>query len=333
MTKKRNILIYAIILPLCFMLTLLTTNLLSLKANELNGSYNFTSTIGIDNNNYFISLTPNLTDERLQEYYLNLDDNTYDINIYINNIYYNHLFVRNNEYLGGIEIGFYNTETYTTYWLLRWYPRGEDRLEYINSNRFNIYFDDNTYGITTDETFNTFFYVSVKISGYYTFNQTLTSVHLPNNDFATDSYQYERINGSFVYQTENDYYLFRGLTYSYVDNYIIFDMYSSKSIDDLIIDSSFTNNNLRYVYFDNQYIDYYLYNWLENNGTFDFVYYNPKNASFWEIINAYINIPITIISSILSVSIFETGLTLLLVFATLITIVIAFKVVKMLNWV
>lgn len=331
MIKK---IIFAFTCFLCLTLSFLFSNI-NISANQLNSSYDFNSTILIDDNNYFISLADGLTADRLFDYYLTFDSNSYDIQLYINNVYYNHLFVRNSENLGGIEIGFYNLETNVTYWLLRWYPgdNAEGNIEYINTNRFNIFYDDNDYGIITDETFNAFFYVSTKINGYYTFNQSLVAVNLPSNDFQSDSYNYETINGTFVYQTENNYYLFSGVTYSYIDNYIIFDMYSTSGYDDLIIDSSFADNNLRYVYFDNQYIDYYLYNWLETNGTFDYVYHNPKNASFWEIINAYVNIPITIISSMLSVSIFETGVTLLLVFATLITIVIAFKVVKMLNWV
>lgn len=331
MIKK---IIFAFTCFLCLTFTFLFSNI-NLSANQLNSSYNFNSTILIDDNNYFISLAEGLTNDRLNDYFLTLDTNSYDVIVYINNTVYTQLFVINSEGLGGIEIGFYNTETNDYFYLLRWFPggNGEENIELINTNRFNLFYDNNDYGLMTDETFNTFFYVSTKINGYYTFNQSLVAVNLPSNDFQTDSYNYKSINGTFVYQTENNYYLFSGVTYSYIDNYIIFDMYSTSGYDDLIIDTSFTDKNLRYVYFDNQYIDYYLYNWLETNGTFDYVYYNPKNASFWEVINSYVNIPITIISSMLSVSIFETGVTLLLVFATLITIVIAFKVVKMLNWV
>ena len=87
------------------------------------------------------------------------------------------------------------------------------------------------------------------------------------------------------------------------------------------------NDENRFLYLDNQYINNLLYEYLYLNGVFDFdSSYAGFNPNFWDLINSYINIPVNIMSSFWSISIFNTGVTILTIFATFIAIIIAIKI-------
>lgn len=309
-----------------FILFLCVFCLINIKvsANKINGTENYQDSITVNDHSYYIQL--NEVDYSLIPY--SIGGGTYKIYVEIDNVEYDELIIANSEGLGGIEIYFFNSKNYNNYPLLNYY--GE--IEYINKSKFNLYYNDTPYTINTNYSFNVFMYMSNRISGYYTFNTTLTPYNvLPQGNTYENRYD---LYASMVYQTETNYYLINGVNVYYNQGALMYYMYSPNGeINFIDIGNKFKNDYERYIYFDSQYIDNVLYEWLKINGVFEFSYAGlGYHTSFWELVNAYVNIPIEIIKGILDISIFNTGVTILVVFASILAIFIAFKIVKLINW-
>lgn len=324
MNKTFKKLLFSMLICLSFGLFGALFHVITLSANDINGTENYQDTIIVNDYSYYIQLAS--VDYSLIPY--SIGGGTYDINVKIDNIIYDRLIIVNSENLGGIEISFYNSLSNDFYYLLRYYGN----IEYINKNKFNLYYNDTPFIIDTDYPFNLFMYLSNKISGYYTFNTTLIPYSvLPQGNTYENRYD---IYASMVYQTETNYYLINGINVFYNQGAIMYYMYSpSGDITFIDIGNQFENDYERYIYFDSQFIDNVLYEWLKMNGVFEFSYGGlGYGQNFWDLVNAYVNIPINIISSILDISIFNTGITILVVFSSIIAIFIAFKIVRLINW-
>lgn len=296
------------------------------NANEVNGSYIYRYELNVNDNSYYIQLNDI---NNYFDYYVIAGENQYEMYVEINGKIYDRLIINNSENLGGIEIYFYDLETNDIYYLLRWYQE----VEYIDKHRYNLYYDKNNYMINLDHTINIFMYFSNKISGYYTFNRDLQGLNFIDYDF-NDSITTYKINGSLVYQTIENNYLFNNLEINPNNPELNIYLFNPSGKDtNYYVDGTFTEDYLRYFYFDSQYIDTILYEFLKLNGVFEFSYAGlGYHTSFWDLINAYVNIPVEIIKGILDISIFNTGITILVVFASILTIFIAFKIVKLINW-
>lgn len=299
----------------------------NVNANEINESYDYSYDLEISNNSYYFSVSRDIN-----YYYAfnHFEDYSFDVDILYNNINYTKCFIIFRD--GGILIQLSDIINNSNLTIFSCYLL--DTPDYYNFDRFNL-FNDNVYTIALEPTINYFFNFENFINnGYYTFNQSINGLTFTDYTFYSFWTGFD-INGTLVYLNEDGYYLFNKILLDPRQSYFSLSMFSvnvqSSSYE---ISGSFTNDNdfLRYLYLDNQYIDTFLYEYLNNNGIFAFSYAGlTPNASFWDVINAYINIPNTVIAGMLDFSIFN-GTTLLLIFATLIIIVFAVKIIKMINW-
>ena len=303
------------------------------SANEINESYDYEFIFSVDNNSYFMQLNQDIiNDTEMLDYLSTLPSRTLTgIRVSINDVFYNQLIVNTNITTRTLEIFFYNVQNGDYLVLLSSYNAS---IYNYYSERINLYFD-RTYNFTMFEILNICFDFTNDIEkGYYTFNQSIDGLNFTNYSFNGPITDFD-INGTLVYLNEDGYYLFNALSLNPTQDYFDLSMFNvNNQSSSYEIFGQFTNETdfLRYWYLDNQTIDTILYEYLSNNGVFAFSYGGlDNNATFWDVINSYVNIPNTIIGGMLGFSIFS-GTTLLVIFATITIIVLAIKVIKMVNW-
>lgn len=312
-----------------FILILLIIMIPVVSANEITESYYYGYDLEITNDSYYMSVSTHID----YNYIFDNDFETisFSVDILHNNINYNlcYIIISN---ISGIVIRLVDGINDISLDIYSWYV-GQTH-NYYNFNRFNL-FNNSVYTIVLNPTINYFFNFENYINkGYYTFNQSISGLDFNYYNFHGVITNYN-LNGSLVYLNEDGYYLFNYINLNPTQNYFTLKMfrvgYENTSYG---INGNFTNETdfLRYWYLDNQYIDTFVYKYLINNGYFGFSYTGlDTNASFWDVINAYVNIPNTVISGMLDFSIFN-GSTLLLIFATISIIVLAVKIIKLVNW-
>lgn len=306
-----------------FVLSLFCLFPLSLKANSFRGTYDFTTDLHINNDSYFLKVR---NDINFNDVILNYNgQNVFeeDLCVSINNINYDALRVDIN--FGSVYASFYNTSNDTEFVLINY-----GSTEYIYNSYISLY-DNYDYILRLQPTLNLLFSFENKISGYYTFNTSINDINFYDYNFIEPTQEF-KITGSLVYPVDN-YYLFYGFESPLNSDIFSILMYSPNGDSYYYeFDEFFSENTefLRYLYFDNQFIDSLLYEFLVLNG--DFKFSMPKsyyNVTFWDLINAYVNIPVQIIHNVLDFTIFNTELTLLAIFGTMLAIVLAIKVGKM----
>lgn len=333
--KKRKIYAIAIILPIMFMISLLTSNLLSLKANSLNSIanenyYNYNYNLNITDSSFYLSVSDNINYELID----NLIEtgayvNQQNLYIYINNIRYDRLtLVADLDGLGGLECFLFNSTTNERLPLYSYYlGSGED---YRYNGIIQLY-KNNSYVIQLSEPLNLILNFQNKVAGFYTFNQNFYGLDLTLND---SDYYFTNfsLKGSWTYQNDTGAFI-ESIDLNIEDPQslsINTKTYGGALAGVSIFESFKDMEQYRYLYLSPQYIDSILYNWLKLNGTFDFVLpLENYNVSFFDVVNSYMNIPIMIMSSFWSVSVFNTGFTILTIFATILAIALAIKVGKM----
>lgn len=299
------------------------------KANEINESYDYNYNLEISNNSYYFSVSRNIDYNYV---FQNFESFSFDIDILYNNINYNSCSITISQALGGIEITLIDLINNNRLLIFNYYDGGI--AEYNNFDRFNLY-NNTIYYIYLNPILNYFFnFENYILKGYYTFNQSIEGLEFENYNFNSPLTDFELI-GTLVYLNEEGYYLFDSLSLNPTQDFFDLRMFNvNNQITSYEIYGQFTNDTdfLRYWYLDNQYIDTFLYEYLNNNGVFAFSYGGlDNNATFWDVINSYVNIPNTIIGGMLGFSIFN-GTTLLIIFATITVIVLAIKIIKMVNW-
>lgn len=335
MTKKRNIIKFAIVLPILFIGILIASNLLSLKANSLSSIanenyYNYNYNLNITDSSYFLSVENNIDDELID----NLVEtgsyvNQQNLYIYINNIRYDTLtLVADLDGLGGLECFLFSSTTNERMPLYSYYVGiGED---YRYNGIIQLY-KNNSYVIQLSEPLNLILNFQNKVAGFYTFNQNYYGLDISLND---SNYYYTNfsLKGSWTYQNDTGAFI-ESIDLNIESPYSL--SINTKTYGGALAGVSIFENfddmeQYRYLYLSPQYIDSILYDWLKLNGTFDFVLpLENYNVSFFDVVNAYMNIPVQIMSSFWSVSVFNTGYTILTIFATILAIALAIKVGKM----
>lgn len=330
---KRLFLSFVLVLIFVFVFSFSFLKPFDVNANEVNDTYNFEYSFDVDNSSYYMQLRQDVIYETNNLIYLSSlpSRSLIGLNIVVDGVFYNQLIFNTNSIERNVEIFLYSTVDDSFLILLSVY----DATYYSFYNeRFSMY-NGVSYNFTMFEGLNICFNFTNDIEqGYFTFNQSLIGLDFSNYSFVSSSTDY-KINGTLVYLNNDGFYLFDLITLNPTQRYFnlsMFDINNDNSSYDIL--NNFTNDTdfLRYWYLDSQTIDTVLYEYLSNNGVFQFSYGGlDRNASFWELINAYVNIPNTIIGGMLGFSIFK-GTTILVIFATITIIVLAIKVIKMVNW-
>lgn len=302
---------------------------IGVNANEINESYNFEYDLQITNNSYYFSVSRNID---YNYAFSNFENYSFDIDILYEDINYQSCSILISDGLGGILIQLVDIINNNRLDIFTWYDG--DIPNYHNFDRFNLY-NNNIYTIVLEPTINYFFNFENYINkGYYTFNQSIDGLTFNDYSFNGPITDF-KINGTLVYLNEDGYYLFNVISLNPTQDYFDLSMFNvNNQTASYEIFGNFTSDTdfLRYWYLDSQFIDTFLYEYLNNNGVFAFSYGGlDNNATFWDVINSYVNIPNTIIGGMLGFSIFN-GTTLLIIFATITIIVLAIKVIKMVNW-
>lgn len=331
---------------LCSFLLIFCFTLKGVNASTLQSTYDYTSTITIDSDNVYMGINENfVTNDNIRNLYYEYEAmsevsyayNKTGIYIEVNGNIYNQIIVQLGRRIGGIEVFLFNTGNGNSYILFAWYRSIDDFYTYNNSKVNFVMRNNEEYTISIDDRiynqlFN--FYVHVQ-NGYYTSNRSLTNIS--NLTFATelDEFTTFSLRGSLVYASPEGYYFFDHIKIDMNSNfprcYLYLSFPNGSNYEEYLISSQYENREwLRSWYLSNQYMDYYLYEWLDTNGIWEFNYASVEyDASFWDIINPFINMPATIMKSFLDISIYNTGVSILGIVATFITIVIAIKVVRM----
>lgn len=333
--EKRKIYAIAIILPIMFLTILLTSNLLSLKANSLSSIanenyYNYNYNLNITDSSYYLSVENNIDDELVDNLIeTGANVNLQNLYIYIDNIRYDKLtLVANLDGLGGLECFLFSSVTNERMPLLSYYVGVG--VDYRYNGIIQLY-KNNSYVIQLSEPLNLVLNFQNKVAGFYTFNKKFSGLGISLND---SNYFYTNfsLKGSWTYQNDTGAFI-ESIDLNIEDPQslsINTKTYGGALAGISIFESFDDMDEYRYIYLSPQYVDSILYDWLKLNGTFDFVLpLETYNVSFFDVVNAYMNIPIKIMSSFWSFSVFNTGFTILTIFATILAIALAIKVGKM----
>lgn len=321
----------SILLTCCFFIVLIPFNS---NAQKVNGTYDYSYNLSINNSSYYISINDDIDFSYLNS---NTNNFSYSINSNYNGIYYNQIDFLYSDGYGGYLISLYNSFTNNR---LSWfnYATGSNTINkseiFIYDKYISIY-NGTPYNFITEINFNKIFNISNYIGGFYTFNNQRSRISFISFGTQIAPYEFD-IYGSLVYQTDARYYLLNKIAINMKDSiyayFVLFDSNGNEAQHNI---DTFTNDTqyLRFYYFDYQYIDTYVYQWLNANGVWalnngDYLNSNTNN-SFVELFDAFANIPITILRSLLDFSVFSSSLTLFTIFATGVCVIVAIKIVKM----
>lgn len=296
-------------------------------ANEINGSYDYSYNLGINNDSYYLVVNEDMSNTTLLDIFENGINYTYSITLVNDNVIYDSIRIISSDGLGGVLCYAFDTSSSSRLDLFEWF---NNTLNIHYNKKLSMY-NDIDYTIITDNIFNELFKVQNRINGFYTFNNHIQALTFNSYNFNEPTTDYT-IKGSLVYSTETNYYLISEMSLNVRTTAFAVSLYNvSNGAENYDIIDSFSDDeqNLRYLYFDTQYIDTYFYQWLKLNGIFDLVF-QPTDIGFTDLFSAFANIPITMFRSLLDFSIFNTtGTTLLIIFASGLVIALAIKVVRL----
>lgn len=307
----------------------------SVKANSLSSIanenyYNYNYSLNINDSSYYLSIADNINEELVNEIILEgANVNQQNLYIYINNVRYDNLrLVANLDNIGGLECFLRNSNTNERVDLYSYSLGSGEEMRYDGIIQL---YKNNSYTIELNKDLNVILNFQNKVAGFYTFNQDYRGLNITLN---TGSYYYTNfaLKGSWTYQNDTGAFI-ESIDINVKEPYSISintRTYTGNLAGVSIFGSFEDMEQYRYLYLSPQYIDSILYDFLKLNGTFDFVLpLEHYNVSFFDVVNAYMNIPISIMSSFWNVSVFNTGYTLLTIFATILAIALAIKVGKM----
>lgn len=318
---KKVIIILICVISLFMGFTFFTLNA---NASSINNNYGYSVNQTINENGYVLKVNEDLPKSTVATLYKNLIPFQYEYNVQakINGYLYTSLYIMGNDSIGGIIVGM--TGNGPNFVISEY---DDDGTLHIKNN--NIELLNNNYSIGINTYFNYFLNLEKRISGFYTFNPTLTTLSYLSS---FTSYETFNIHGSSTYMTSSNLFNFKNMSIDFSSNNIVINFVNfSNEETDYNITGGNVPDEVRYLYFDNQTINFNLYNYLRQNGIFSFIQPDSEsNLGFADLINAYANIPINIFKSILDISIFSNfSLTLFTVLASGICILICIKIVRM----
>lgn len=310
---------------LCCLLTLSLSFLFitTVKANDIGNSlldesyYDFKYDLTIDNYTYFLFFNT--------EYDYNLlEPFTFSIELTYDNTYYDIIQFRYSDGYGGFFLNLFSTALNRTKTLAIFGQ--EEQLIYINGLQL---YSGTPYTISLNNDINYVFNIKNQVSGFYTFNEKIYPLEI----LTTSSYTFSNfsLSGQFAYNSDLPSFI-DSIDIDLDNDYQTLSFVATDSLGNstaIAVFGSFNEDNMdmRYLYLSTQYIDTMLYQYLKLNGLFSFVPpLETYSYNYWDLISSYVNIPVDIMSSIWNFSIFNTGVTILTFFATILSIALAIRI-------